>query len=44
MVCDIRGAEVSTSRLLFFCVPFVWFVFRGQTKSFQLSCLQAEDF
>jgi len=27
MVCGIRGAEVSTSRLLLFCVPFVWSVY-----------------
>jgi len=27
MVCDIRGAEVATSRLLLCCVPFVWFVY-----------------
>jgi len=26
MVCGIRRADVCTSRLLFFCVSFVWFV------------------
>jgi len=27
MVSGIRGAEVSISRLLFFCAPFVWSVY-----------------
>jgi len=27
MVCGIRGADVCTARLSFFCVSFVWFVY-----------------